>query len=60
MLILFKINKIEMINCVIRKTLLLSIIKQCIMLFSIHRFIFFLQPEGTKHCEDYFKFVENK
>lgn len=52
-----------MINCVIRKTLCLSIVKQCIILLSIHRFLFyffFLQPEGTKHYEDDFKFMENK
>lgn len=41
MVILFKINKTEMINYVISKTLLLSIIKQWIILLSIHRFYFF-------------------
>lgn len=56
MLILFKINKTEIINCVIRKTLL-SIIKQYIMLLSIHRFGFFY---SQKLYEDDFKFMENK
>lgn len=41
MVILFKINKTEMINYVISKTLLLSIIKQWIILLSIHRFYFY-------------------
>lgn len=51
-----------MINYVISKTLLLSIIKQWIILLSIHRFyfFFFLQPEETKHYGDDFKFMENK
>lgn len=40
MLILLKINKTKMNNFLIRKTLLLSTMKWCIMPFSIHRFFY--------------------
>lgn len=57
MLILFEINKTKIINCLIKKTLLLSIMKRCIMPFSIHRFF---TARMAKHYEDDFKFMENK